>query len=44
MPGREPSLPAHGQQLSGDYLMKIGLDVFTGENITSKMIEITRVD
>jgi len=43
MPDAKPTLVAHGKTFSGDYLMKIGLeDAFTGENMKSKVIEITK--
>lgn len=41
MPGEKPSLEAHGKVLSGDYLMKIGLNVFTSIDMTSHVVEIT---
>lgn len=41
MPGRKSGLAANGRILSGDYLMKVGLDVFTNGQTQSRVIEIT---
>lgn len=41
MPGRISSLNTNGKTLSGDYLMKVGLDVFTLGQTQSRVIEIT---
>lgn len=41
MPGRKSGLAANGKVLSGDYLMKVGLDVFTNGQTQSRVIEIT---
>ncbi len=41
MPESKPSLKNNGQVFSGDYLMKVGLDIFSGESMNSKIIEIT---
>lgn len=44
MPGAKSRLKAHGKTYTGDYLMKIGLEAFTGGQMNSRMIEITAVD
>lgn len=41
MPGKKSNLPANGEIYSGDYLMKIGLDVFSTGPMQSRVIEIT---
>ncbi|MDR1527922.1 MAG: alpha-galactosidase, partial [Dysgonamonadaceae bacterium] len=41
MPGEESGFVSNGKVFSGDYLMKIGLDVFTSKHMNSKIIEIT---
>lgn len=41
MPGVSSSLPLHQKTVSGDYLMKVGMDVFTGAQAHSRVIEIT---
>ncbi len=41
MTGAKSSLKANGQSFSGDYLMKIGLKVFSTAKLNSKIIEIT---
>lgn len=41
MPGRQSNLKAQGRVFSGDYLMKVGLDVFTVGQAQSRVIEIT---
>lgn len=41
MPGNTSSLPQNGQVLSGDYLMKVGLDLLEANRLTSKIIELT---
>lgn len=41
MPGRKPALRTHGQTFTGDFLMKVGLDVFTTNRTNSKVVEIT---
>lgn len=35
------SLQGNGQVYSGDYLMKVGLGVFTGNQLNSRVIEIS---
>lgn len=41
MPGARPSLPAHGRTFTGDYLMKVGLDVFTGRQMNSRVVRLS---
>ncbi|MDU1905853.1 MAG: alpha-galactosidase [Dysgonomonas sp.] len=41
MPNTESRLSSNGKIYSGDYLMKIGLDVFTGAKLNSRVIELT---
>lgn len=41
MPGHAPTLQAHGSTLSGDYLMKVGLDVLGGGQMQSRVVELT---
>ncbi len=41
MPGRKSSLAANGKVFSGDYLMKIGLDVLTLSKTSSRVLELT---
>ena len=41
MPGQDSTLNANGKIFSGDYLMKVGLDVFTFNQTQSRVIEIT---
>ena len=41
MPGAKPSLKAHGRSFSGDYLMKVGLEVFSQEAAQSHVVELT---
>ncbi|MDH8702691.1 alpha-galactosidase [Dysgonomonadaceae bacterium PH5-43] len=43
MPGRKSSLGSNGQVFSGDFLMKVGLDVLTTGHTNSKVIEISSV-
>lgn len=44
MLGVESTLPANGKELSGDYLMKVGLDVLGFTPMRSHVIEITAID
>ena len=39
MPGVSSSLKANGKVYSGDYLMKVGLDVFGFRQMQSRVIE-----
>lgn len=41
MPGRRSSFDMNGRTLSGDYLMKVGLDVFSQNPMQSRVIEVT---
>ena len=41
MPGARPALKAHGKTLSGDYLMKVGLEVFTFGSMQSHVVRLT---
>jgi alpha-galactosidase len=41
MPDEKSNFTSNGKTFSGDYLMKIGLDVFTTKHMNSKIIEIT---
>jgi alpha-galactosidase len=41
LPGQVSSLKENNKVYSGDYLMKFGLDAFTSERMSSKVIEIT---
>lgn len=43
MPGTQSTLTADGKILSGDYLMKIGLDVFSFHPMQSRVVELTEV-
>ena len=41
MPGTRSALKAHGKTLSGDYLMKVGLEVFTFGSMQSHVVRLT---
>ena len=41
MPGARPALKAHGKTLSGDYLMKVGMEVFTFGSMQSHVVRLT---
>lgn len=41
MPGQKSKFSENGKVFSGDYLMKVGLPVFTTQSTTSRIIEIT---
>ena len=41
MPGTESTFKSNGKVYSGDYLMKVGLEVFTFKYAQSHIIEIT---
>lgn len=41
MPGNNSSLKGNDQVFSGEYLMNVGLDVFTTQQLNSRIIEIT---
>ena len=40
MPGASSSVNGNGQTFSGEYLMSVGLDLFTGYKLNSRIIEI----
>ncbi|MDL2212408.1 alpha-galactosidase [Bacteroides sp. OttesenSCG-928-J23] len=40
MPGAKPTLRGHGKLYSGQFLMTVGLDIFTGRQLNSKVIEV----
>ncbi|MCI5580031.1 MAG: alpha-galactosidase [Phocaeicola plebeius] len=42
MPEKESQMPFHDKVFSGDYLMKIGLKLLTGDDMTSRIIELTK--
>ena len=44
MPGTQSTLPANGKVLSGDYLMKVGLDAFGFRPMQSRVVELTEVE
>lgn len=41
MPGTKSKFAWNGKVLSGDYLMKIGLDLFSYTHNTSAVVELT---
>ena len=41
MPGNNSSLKGNDQVFSGEYLMNVGLDLFTTQQLNSRLIEIT---
>ena len=41
MPGTESSFASNGETFSGDYLMKVGIDVFAHQRNSSAVIELT---
>lgn len=40
MPGEVSTLVENGKTYSGDYLMKVGIDAFSSDRLTSRVIEI----
>ena len=42
MPGTKSRLAADNKVFSGDYLMKVGLDILTGNHTSSRIIELIR--
>ena len=40
MPGSNSSLQGNGSSFSGEYLMNVGLNLFTGQKLNSRVIEI----
>lgn len=43
MPSATATLPENGKSFSGDYLMKIGLDLFGTKHYTSSVVELTAI-
>ena len=41
MPGEKSNLSDQNKVLTGDYLMKVGLDGFTTRDMNSRIIELT---
>lgn len=41
MPDSGSSLKGNNQVFSGEYLMNVGLDLFTTQQLNSRLIEIT---
>ena len=41
MPGAWPSLGGNDQVYSGEYLMTVGLGLFTGQDLSSRIIEVS---
>lgn len=41
MPGTESALHCNGQRYTGDYLMKLGIDILTSNAATSHVLELT---
>ena len=41
MPGQDSWLSENDRVLSGDYLMTVGLNLFSGNKLTSHVVEIT---
>lgn len=41
MPGKKSNLKFGGQQLSGDFLMKVGLEVFSEAQLNSRVVRLT---
>lgn len=41
MPGVKSTLSEDGKTYTGDYLMKVGIDAFTADKLSSRVIEIT---
>lgn len=40
MPGANSSLQGNGELFSGEYLMTVGLNIFTGQRLNSRVIEV----
>ena len=43
VPGTESNLRCNGKTFSGELLMKVGIPVFSGKQLTSRVIEISKV-
>ena len=41
MPGKESSLEVNGKVFTGDFLMKVGIDVFSFSQMQSHVLELT---
>lgn len=41
MPGKDSSLKDNNQVFSGEYLMNVGLEIFTTQQLNSRIIEVT---
>jgi alpha-galactosidase len=41
MPGTESTFAQNGQTFTGDYLMKVGLDLLSYDRATSRVVELT---
>lgn len=41
MPGTDSSLPGNGEVFSGEFLMNVGLNLFTDRPLNSRVVEIT---
>ena len=41
MPGANSSLPDNGKLLSGDFLMTVGLNLFTTQQLNSRVVEVS---
>lgn len=41
LPGKNSSLNKNDQVFSGEYLINVGLDLFTGQQLNSRIIEVT---
>ena len=44
MPGKNSSLPNNEKLFSGEFLMNVGLDLFTKQQLNSRIVEITAED
>lgn len=44
MPGTQSGLSSDGKTYSGDYLMKVGLDIFSNDKLTSRILEISAIN
>jgi alpha-galactosidase len=44
MPGENAAEAFNGKVYSGDYLMKVGLDVFTTSKLHSRILELEAVE
>jgi len=44
MPGSKSNLSSDGKTYSGDYLMKVGLDIFSNEKLSSRILEVSAIN